>query len=141
MLFDGIAYQIFLFALGCGSSIYLMNLFLRKILGVEKKKAKPINDLHKKWGNRLSIGSAILIFCMSMAVIKYGPTASLIVFGLTVVMGVAQVLLRAGFEKKHAENSNDYLFTILESVTTVMILLIFGFSLFPDFITFVLNIY
>ncbi|ANU21932.1 DUF4181 domain-containing protein [Planococcus donghaensis] len=141
MLFDGIAYQIFLFALGSGSSIYLMNLFLRKILGVEKKKAKPINDLHKKWENRLSIGSAILIFCMSMAVIKYGPTASLIIFGLTVVMGVAQVMLRAGFEKKHAENPNDYLFTILEALTNVTILMIFGFSLFPDFITFMLNIY
>lgn len=141
MLFDGIAYQIFLFALGSGSSIYLMNLFLRKVLNVEKKKAKPINDLHKKWEKRLSIGSAILIFCMSMAVIKYGAMASLIVFGLSVVLGTAQVLLRAGFEKKHSENPNDYLFTILESLTNVMILLIFGFSLFPDFITFVLNIY
>ncbi|EMF48152.1 hypothetical protein B481_0273 [Planococcus halocryophilus Or1] len=78
---------------------------------------------------------------MSMAVIKYGPTASLFVFGLTVVIGIAQVLLRAGFEKKHAENPNDYLFTILEALTNVMILMIFGFSLFPDFISFVLNIY
>lgn len=141
MLFEGIAWKVILFASGSVSSIYLMNTFLRNFLSVEKKKAEPINELHKKWERILNIGSGILIFCASIAVIKFGPTASLLVFGLTVVIGIAQVLLRAGFEKNHAENPNDYLFTILEALTNVIILLTFGVSLFPDFITFVLNIY
>ncbi len=142
MLFEGIVWQVVLFLLGAVSSIYLMNLFLRKILGVEKKKAfstKPINDVHKKWERIVNVGSGIVIFCMSMAVIEYGPTASLYVFGLTVGIGIAQVLLRAGFEKKHAENPNDYLYTVLEPLTTFIILITFGVSLFPDFISFVLN--
>lgn len=141
MLFEGIAWKVILFASGSVSSIYLMNTFLRNFLGVEKKKAEPINELHKKWERILNIGSGIAIFCASMAVIKFGPIASLFVFVLTVVIGIAQVLLRAGFEKNHAENPNDYLFTILEALTNVIILLTFGVSLFPDFITFVLNIY
>lgn len=142
MPFEGIVWQIILFVLGTVPSIYLMNLFLRKILGVEKKKAfstKPINDVHKKWERILNVGSGIVIFCMSMAVINYGPVVSMYVFGITVMIGMIQVLLRAGFEKKHAENPNDYLYTILESSTTVIILITFGLSLFPDFISFVLS--
>ena len=118
-----------------------MNTFLRNFLGVEKKKAEPINELHKKCERVLNIGSGIIVFCMSLAVIEYGTTASLFVLGLTVVIGIAQVLLRAGFEKNHAENPNDYLFTILEALTTFIILITFGFSLFPDFISVVFNIY
>lgn len=143
MIFDGIVWQIVLFLLGVVSSIYLMNLFLRKILGVKKKKAfstKPINEVHKKWERIMNVGLGIIIFCMSIAVIEYGPTVSLYVFGLTVGIGIAQVLLRAGFEKKHAENPNDYLYTVLEPLTTFVILITFGVSLFPDFMSVIFSL-
>lgn len=142
MVFDDVGWRIVLFLLGTVSSIFLVNLSLRKILGVERRKyfsSDHVNDLHKKWDRILSIGSGIVVFCLSFAVIEYGPVISLYVLAITAVIGTLQVVVRAGFEKKHADNPNDYLYTVLESLTGTVILITFGVSLFRDFLLFFFN--
>lgn len=142
MVFEDVGWRVVLFLFGTGSSIFLVNLSLRKILGVERRKffsAVHVNDLHKKWDRILSIGSAIVVFIMSFAFIEYGSLISMYVLGITAVMGILQVVIQAGFEKKHAENPNDYLYTLLESLTGTVILITFGVSLFPDFLLLLFN--
>ncbi len=143
MLFDGVGWRLVLFLLGTVSSIFLMNGFLRQILGVERRKffsTEHVNDLHKKWDRIVNIGAGIIVFILSMSLIGYGPVISLYVVVITAVIGALQVLIRAGFEKKYAENPNDYLYTILESLTGTVILITFGVSLFPEFVSVIFTI-
>lgn len=137
MVVEEIGWRIILFLLGVGSSTFLVNLFLRKILGVERKEFfsdTRVNDVHKKWDRVLSGLSAAVVFIISLAAINYGPAVGFYILLVSVPLGILQLLVRLGFEKKHAENPNDYLYTLLESVTGTIILITFGVSLFPDYL-------
>lgn len=143
MVFEDVGWRAVLFLLGTASSIFLMNGFLRKILGVERRKffsTVHVNDLHKKWDRILNVGAGIVVFVMSFALIEYGPVISMYVLVLTAAIGILQVVIRAIFEKKHAENPHEYMYTLLESLTGTVIFITFGVSLFPDFVSVILTI-
>ncbi|MDJ0332259.1 MULTISPECIES: DUF4181 domain-containing protein [Planococcus] len=143
MIVEDVGWRIFLFLLGVVSSIFLVNMLLRKILGVERKaffSDTRVNDVHKKWDRILNGLSAVIVFIISLVAINYGPAAFFYVLLVSVLLGIIQLLVRLGFEKKHAENPNDYLYTLLESVTGTIILITFGVSLFPDYLSVVFNI-
>lgn len=143
MVFEDVGWRVVLFLLGTASSIFLVNLSLRKILDVEKRKffsTEHVNDLHKKWDRVLSVGAAIVVFVMSFALIEYGPVISIYLMILTAVIGILQVMVRAVFEKKHAENPHEYMYTLLESLAGTVILITYGLSLFPDFVSVIFTI-
>nr|WP_285228689.1 DUF4181 domain-containing protein [Planococcus sp. ISL-110] len=121
----------------------MVNLSLRKILGVQRRKffsTEHVNDLHKKWDRILNVGAGIVVFIMSFALIEYGPVISMYILIITAVIGTLQILIRAGFEKNHAENPNDYMYTLLEALAGTVILITFGVSLFRDFVSVIFNI-
>lgn len=143
MVFEDVGWRFVLFLLGTVSSIFLVNLSLRKILGVERRKhfsSDHVNDLHKKWDRILNVGSGIVVFFMSFALIGYGPVISTYVLIITAVIGALQVVVRAGFEKNHAENPNDYMYTLLEALAGTVIFITFGVSLFSDFLSVIFTI-
>ena len=143
MIFEDAGWRFVLFLLGTGSSIYLVNILLRKIFGVERKEFfsdNRVNEAHKKW-DRIANGlSAVIVFIMSFAIYEYGPAASLYLLLITVALGLVQVLVRAGFEKKYAENPNEYLYTLFESLTTAVIIVTFGVSLLPEMLPYIFDI-
>ncbi|MBT2571055.1 DUF4181 domain-containing protein [Planococcus sp. ISL-110] len=143
MVFEDVGWRVVLFLFGTLSSIFLVNLSLRKILGVQRRKffsTEHVNDLHKKWDRILNVGAGIVVFIMSFALIEYGPVISMYILIITAVIGTLQILIRAGFEKNHAENPNDYMYTLLEALAGTVILITFGVSLFRDFVSVIFNI-
>ncbi|TWT06364.1 DUF4181 domain-containing protein [Planococcus sp. CPCC 101016] len=143
MMFEDAGWRFALFLLGAGSSIYLVNILLRKIFGVERKEFfsdNRVNETHKKWDRIVNGLSAVIVFVTSFAVYEYGPAASLYLLLITAAVGLVQVLVRAGFEKKYADNTNEYLYTLFESLTGTVIIVTFGVSLFPEMLGYMFNI-
>lgn len=142
MLVEGIGWRIILFLMGAGASIFLVNTVLRQIFGVERKaffSKKEVYDGQKKWDRLLNGASAVAAFSVPLLLFEYGA-ASLYILLISVVIGLAQLLVLAAFQKKHAENPYEYMYTLLESLTTLVILAAFGISLFPEFLEYVYNI-
>lgn len=141
MLFEGIGWRVFLFIMAVGASTFLVNSVLRRIFGVERKPFFSKNEVYdgqKKWDRILNGISAVAAFSVPLLLFEYGA-ASFYVLLISVVIGTVQVVVRAVFEKKHAENPHEYMYTLLESLTTTIILITFGVSLFPEFIEYVFN--
>lgn len=105
-----------LFVGGSIASIYLVDKVLKKILKVEKNNLSAesyVNDAHKKWNKLISLVSCIaLIIIMSIFFsedISMNTAFFLLVTGLPFLL----TIIKIGFEKKYAENPNDYLYTLL----------------------------
>lgn len=142
MIFEGVGWRVILFIMGVGASTFLVNTLLRQIFGVERKPLFSKSEEYegqKKWDRILSGVSAAAAFSVPLLLFEYGA-ASFYVLLISVVIGMAQLVVQAAFQKKHAENPYEYMYTLMQSLTTTIIIVTFGLSLFPDFLTYVFNI-
>lgn len=142
MLFEGIGWRVILFIMGVGASTFLVNSVLRRIFGVERKPFFSKDEEYegqKKWDRIFNGLSAVAAFSVPLLVYEYGA-ASLYVLSISIVIGAVQLIIRAAFQKKHADNPHEYMYTLLESLTGAVIFITFGLSLFPEFLEYVYNI-
>ncbi|ANU21933.1 DUF4181 domain-containing protein [Planococcus donghaensis] len=130
------AFRFILFIGGSIVSIFLVDMLLRKILGVEKKKSvkdSHFNDLHKKWDEIVSTGSGIAVLILTLIIIGLDFTVNEYLFILIAIITIIPILVQVGFEKKYAKNPNEYLLTILGMAITVVIMGTLLFILSPGF--------
>lgn len=142
MIFDGVGWRVILFILGVGASSFLVNTLLRRIFGVERKPFFAKSEEYegqKKWDRILGGMSALVAFSVPLLIHEYG-NSTLYLLLISAAIGIVQLCIRASFEKKYAENENDYLYTLMESLTTIIIVITFGLSLFPDFLAYAFGI-
>ncbi len=112
-----------------------VNWLLRKILNVERKEvfsysSNFFTDTHQKVHDYFRWGGAI------------GYTASLAVFGfekgslyflaVSIVLGGFQEVFNAYMEKKHSDNPNDYIYTLLKSAVFAVVLVTCAAAFLPD---------
>lgn len=121
-----------LFLLGMVAILFLVNLFLRKVLGVEKRslmKASYVNDRHKKFEFYIGIAGAIGVG--AAAIYGYGKSGLYPIYA-TVIVALISTLYRAYMERKYAENPREYIFTLLEFPLIILFILSLGSFLFPE---------
>ncbi|ANU09478.1 hypothetical protein A1A1_11842 [Planococcus antarcticus DSM 14505] len=131
-----VALRFILFVCGSIVSIYLVDMVLKKILKVEKKKSSStryINDLHRKWDRMISVGSGVLVLITLLIAFEYSSVFSSYLFMLGVIPVILQLLVQVGFEKKYAENPNEYLYTLLGAVTMSVSIITLLFIFSPSF--------
>ena len=129
---DNFGLKMLLFIGGMFVILVLVNLFLRKVLGVEKRnifKAQYVNDRHKKMEFYLSMAGLVLV--VAVTIYGYGKSAMYPIYATLACLLIA-TLYRAYMEKKHAEEPREFLFTLLEYPLMVLLLLSWGSFLFPD---------
>lgn len=142
MIFEGVGWRLILFLLGVGASSFLVNTLLRRIFGVERKPFFAKSEEYegqKKWDRILGGISAVVAFSVPLLIHEYG-NSTLYLLLISAAIGIVQLCIRANFEKKYAENESAYVYTLLESLTTTVIIVAFGLSLFPDFLAYAFNI-
>lgn len=125
----GLKFAVFL--VGTALIIFLVNLFLQKILDVEKRKfMKPVyvNERHKKVEYRLGIIAGL----GAMAVAMGSGMNSLSAVHAPLAAGFLVTVYRAYMEKKYAENPNEHIYTLLEFVLIVLLVVSLGTFLFPE---------
>ena len=126
--------KIIIFILGCFVSIMISNAVLRKVLNVEKRKFFSynfVNDLHKKgeWIIRISF---VLIFTAIAIYGVYNPFTPYFIYA-AIAFGIILSGFRAIIEKKYAENSRDYLYTLSELGFAFIIIFVMMFIVFPEY--------
>lgn len=118
-----------------GLAIFSINWVLRKILGVERKKwfstsGYFVNEFHEKVERYFRYGSAALYIVLLLV---FGFEQGSIYFVLfTFLLSAPQELFKAFLEKKHAENPNDYKFTLLEYPVSIVIFLTCAVTFTPE---------
>lgn len=120
------------FLLGMVAILFLVNLFLRNVLGVEKRsffKANYVNARHEKVDFYLNIAGTVGMVAAFIYGYEHG---ALYPIYASVIVALIATLYKAYMEKKYAENPREYVFTLLEF--PLIILLIFSFAnfMFPD---------
>lgn len=129
---DNSGLKMLLFIGGMFVILVLVNLILRKVLGIEKRKifkAQYVNDRHRKVEFYLSMAGLVLV--VAATIYGYGKSAMYPIYATLAGLLIAS-LYRAYMEKKHAEDPREYLFTLLEFPLIVLLLLSWGGFLFPD---------
>lgn len=114
--------------------IFLLNMLLRKILGVEKRKRfsnNYVNEKHQKidWTIRM-----VMVFVVVIAAIFSFHSIQIYMIFLFVIFGAIQETVRAVMEKKYAENPNDYLFTLIQFPLAIIVVFTLAYVVFPDVI-------
>ncbi|WP_033540995.1 DUF4181 domain-containing protein [Planococcus sp. CAU13] len=130
---DYLGLKLIIFIAGMFVILFLVNLILRKLLGVEKRhflKANYVNDRHKKTEFYLGIAGAVAV--AAAAIYGYGRSGLYPVYA-TAIFALIGTVYRAYMERKHAENSREYLFTLFEFPLVILFTLSLGSFLFPDF--------
>lgn len=120
-----------LFLLGMAAILFLVNLFLRKVLGVEKRsffKANYVNARHEKVEFYLNIAGAVGMVAAFIYGYEHG---ALYPIYASVIVALIVTLYRAYMERKYAENPREYLFTLLEFPLIILFILSLGSFLFP----------
>ncbi|MFD1031636.1 DUF4181 domain-containing protein [Metaplanococcus flavidus] len=129
---ESFGWRFTLFIAGSISIIYLVDLFLRKLLGVEKRKlfkSRYVNDRHKKVDFYLRIAGAVFLVAALAYGYENGPLYPIVA---TIGAALMSALYQAYMEKRYAENPGDHLYTILEFPLTIIPVLILGGTLFPE---------
>lgn len=112
--------------------LFLVNLFLKKVLGVEKRnifKANYVNARHKKVEFYLDIVGTVGM----VAALIYGyEHGALYPIYASVVAALIVTLYKAYMERKYAENPREYIFTLLEFPLIILLILSFAGFMFPD---------
>lgn len=129
---DDFGLKMIIFIGGMFAILLLVNLFLRKVLGVEKRsflKAGYVNDRHKKI--EIYIGIAGVIGVGAAAIYGYGKSELYPIYA-TVIIALISTLYRVYMEKNYAENPREYLFTLLEFPLSILFILSLASFLFPD---------
>ena len=112
--------------------IFLFNIGMRRILNVKRKKRfsyNHLNDRHKKMDWVIRITFVILIVVGGFYnTFNLGPEnkvwyleSYMLLFGFVLVSET----VRAVFEKRHAENPNDYKFTLSQLTFLTVTLVLF----------------
>lgn len=125
------SWKLILFLVGSAIIFFLVNLFLRKLLGMKKRtllNPHYVNERHEKVEFRLSIIGAVLVGAVTIG----SDFRSLNPVYASLVLGILITLYRAYMEKKYAENPNEYRFTLLEFSIGILLVLSLGSFLFPD---------
>ena len=110
---------------------FLVNLFLRKLLGIEKRNLLSpgyVNERHEKVEYRLGIIAAVLVAVVTIS----GDFKSIYPFYATLAAGLLITLYRAYMEKKYSENPKEHLFTLLEFTIAILLVLSLASFMFPD---------
>ncbi|QHJ69855.1 DUF4181 domain-containing protein [Planococcus halotolerans] len=129
---DDFGLKMILFIGGMVAILFLVNLFLSKVLGVEKRslmKANHVNDRHKKVEFYIGIAGAIGVG--AAAIYGYGKSGLYPIYA-TVMVALISTLYRAYMERKYAENPREYIFTLLEFPLIILFILSLGSFLFPE---------
>lgn len=120
-----------LFLVGAAIIIFLVNLFLWKTLKVEKRKfMNPVyvNERHKKVEYRLGLIVGVGAIVVSLA----NGMNSLTALYTPLAAAFTVTMYRAYMEKKYAENPNEHIYTLLEFVLIVLLVVSLGTFLFPE---------
>lgn len=125
------SWQLILFLVGAAFIFYLVSLFLRKLLGIEKRNLMSpgyVNERHEKVEFRLGIIAAVLVAAVTIGsgFKSLNPIYAGLFFGLLITM------YRAYMEKKYAENPNEYLYTLLEFTIGILLMLSLASFMFPE---------
>ena len=110
----------------------LVNTILRKLLGVKRKSFFSynfVNSFHKKTDWIIRILTIVCIILLTVFAFGKLPAFMLVLF---IISGLVQETLRAVMEKKYAKNPNDYLFTIIQMPTLLIILFGVAYLSFPE---------
>lgn len=133
---DYLGLKLILFIGGMFLILFLVNLFLRKILGVKKRhflKANYVNDRHKKvefWLNMAGVAGVA-----AAAFYGYGRNGLYPVYASIFVAFIA-IAYRLYMEKKYAEDPKEYLYTLFEFPIVALLIVSLASFLFPDFLSF-----
>lgn len=125
--------KLILFIGGMFVILFLVNLFLRKVLGIEKRnflKAHYVNDRHKKVDFYLNMAGIVGV--LAAAAYGYGKSGLYPIYA-TLVVALIVTMYRVYMEKKYAEHPKEYLFTLLEFPLMILFILSLGSFLFPEF--------
>lgn len=111
-----VALRFILFVGGSIASISIVDKVLKKILKVEKNKSSTdsyVNDLHKKWDKIISLGSGIALIIITSVLFNMDVSMNMALFLLVAGLTFLSTIVKIGFEKKYAENPDEYLYTLL----------------------------
>ncbi|WP_409251639.1 DUF4181 domain-containing protein [Bacillus sp. SCS-153A] len=109
--------------------LFVVNIILRKYLGVQRKKFfsyNHVNEKHKKI-ERIIRGSFIVLFIIATTINILFWEASLWYLTphiLLIPFIIALEVTRAVMEKKYADNQNDYKFTLAQLGFILIVLLV-----------------
>lgn len=122
------------FLIGSAVVIFILNIILRKILDVKRRKRfsyNYINEKHQKidWSIRMVMVFAIVI----SAIFAFGALQIYMIF-IFLLLSALQEIIRAVMEKKYAENPNDYLFTLIQFPIGIIVVFGLAYLAFPDII-------
>lgn len=111
-------------------SIALFNAIMRKVLNVKRRKFFSynfVNDFHKKgeWILRIS-------FVIIYTVIAVNDAMNPFFFYAIIAFTISLSGFRAIVEKKYAENSKDYIFTLSELGFAMMVTFVLTLKVFPE---------
>lgn len=129
---ESLGWRFAIFIVGALLLTYLVDLFLRKLLGLEKRshfKSNYVNDRHKKSAFYLRVGGAIVL----VPVLSFSYNNGLMYSILGIIsVGLVNMLYQAYMEKRYAENPKDALYAVLEFPLTIIPLLMMAGVLFTD---------
>lgn len=112
--------------------IFLLNMLLRKMLGVEKRKRfsnNYVNEKHQRidWTIRM-----VAVFAVVITAIFAFYSIQIYMIFIFVIFGAIQETVRAVMEKKYAENPNDYLFTLIQFPLSIIVIFTLAYAAFPE---------
>lgn len=122
--------KFFLFMLVLSLVMFLFGVVARRMLKVKRKKLfshNHLNDTHKKidWTIRITFIVAIIIGgIINISRFPLRPILYLEPYFLGILLVYLSEIVRAVMEWKHAENRNDYIFTIAQLIFITFILII-----------------
>lgn len=105
------------------------NMIIRRLLRVEKEKLfsyNHINAQHKRWNWMIRIGFMIVLIPLVMVSSYYDESRGFWQYAPligTMVLIVLSEGLKAYMQWRHAENRNDYVYTILQIIFAVCLFL------------------
>ena len=121
--------------------IFIFNWIIRKLLNVERLKLfsnNYVNDTHKKYDIRIRvisvIGYMIAAFYFFSDSSDIGMNTAWYLFIIGMVFLVVQELIRAYMEWKYLKGKNDYLFTLIQLIFIIaLVIVVFRSGLFGTF--------
>lgn len=120
------------FLIGSAVVIFLLNMLLRKMLGVGKRKRfsnNYVNEKHQRidWTIRM-----VMVFAIVITAIFAFYSIQIYMIFIFVIFGAIQETVRAVMEKKYAENPNDYLFTLIQFPLAIIVIFTLAYAAFPE---------
>lgn len=120
------------FLIGSAVVIFLLNMLLRKMLGVEKRKRfsnNYVNEKHQRidWTIRM-----VAVFAVVITAIFAFYSIQIYMMFIFVIFGAIQETVRAVMEKKYAKNPNDYLFTLIQFPLSIIVIFTLAYAAFPE---------